>query len=338
MTHPSAKMVFVVGNSRSGTTMMSRVLGRNSAIHGFPELHYIEQMVTAEQFASDNPVQDARAIDLVARLISIFRLGYFKRREPERFLSEAQDIINGVKPRTHAALLRAAMLAEARRHDAVIACEQTPRNVFHIDAILAAYPDAVVINMVRDPRDVLLSQKNKWRRRSMGAPIPRFEALRAWMNYHPLTMSLLWKSAVTAGCRPRNRVLTVRFEDLLAQPQDALREICTHIGIEYDANMLNVPQVGSSARQDQSAQSGIDKNRSEAWRNGGLSATEIAICERTNSKLMNDLGYAPSGSNASVLAITLQKLLMPVKLIGALALNLGRVRNIFGWLRKRILT
>lgn len=317
MTHPSAKMVFVVGNSRSGTTMMSRVLGRNSAIHGFPELHYIEQMVTAEQFASDNPVEDARAIDLVARVISIFRLGYFKRREPERFLSEAQDIINGVKPRTHAALLRAAMLTEARRHGAVIACEQTPRNVFHIDAILAAYPDAVVINMVRDRRDVLLSQKNKWRRRSMGAPIPRFEALRAWMNYHPLTMSLLWKSAVTAGCRPRDRVLTVRFEDLLAQPQDALREICTHIGIEYDANMLNVPQVGSSARQDQSAQSGIDKNRGAAWRQGGLSDAELMICKATTREQMAILEYASSGAHAGSVSVLAQKVLMVVKLPSA---------------------
>ncbi|MGP9788664.1 sulfotransferase family protein [Roseinatronobacter sp. NSM] len=336
MTHPSAKMVFVVGNSRSGTTMMSRVLGRNSAIHGFPELHYIEQMVTAEQFASDNAVEDARAIDLVARLISIFRLGYFKRREPERFVAEAQDIINKVMPRTHAALLRATMLTEARRHGAVIACEQTPRNVFHIDAILAAYPDAVVINMVRDPRDVLLSQKNKWRRRSMGAPIPRFEALRSWMNYHPLTMSLLWKSAVTAGCRPRDRVLTIRFEDLLEQPQDTLQKICVHVGVIYDQDMLNVDQINSSTRQDSFGTVGIDNTRSDAWRSGGLSASEITICERTNSELMKSLGYAQSDSHAGFFPIVFQKLLMPVKLIGALALNLGRVRNLLGWLRKRL--
>ncbi|MBK9638971.1 MAG: sulfotransferase [Bacteroidetes bacterium] len=32
-------MIFVVGNSRSGTTMLGRMLGRNSRVYKFPELH-----------------------------------------------------------------------------------------------------------------------------------------------------------------------------------------------------------------------------------------------------------------------------------------------------------
>ena len=35
----SNKMIFVVGNSRSGTTMLGRMLGRNSRVYKFPELH-----------------------------------------------------------------------------------------------------------------------------------------------------------------------------------------------------------------------------------------------------------------------------------------------------------
>ena len=36
--------VMVVGSSRSGTTMMGRVLGRHPCVFTFEELHFFEQM------------------------------------------------------------------------------------------------------------------------------------------------------------------------------------------------------------------------------------------------------------------------------------------------------
>ena len=36
---------------------------------------------------------------------------------------------------------------------------------YHLEEILQFFPNAKVINLVRDQRDVLLSQKNKWKRR-----------------------------------------------------------------------------------------------------------------------------------------------------------------------------
>ena len=32
-------MIFIVGNSRSGTTMLGRMLGKNPSVYSFPELH-----------------------------------------------------------------------------------------------------------------------------------------------------------------------------------------------------------------------------------------------------------------------------------------------------------
>lgn len=46
--------------------------------------------------------------------------------------------------------------------------------------------------MVRDPRDVLLSQKYKWKIRFLGANnIPYREVLRCWANYHPIAIAKL---------------------------------------------------------------------------------------------------------------------------------------------------
>ncbi|MEZ5023384.1 MAG: sulfotransferase [Chitinophagales bacterium] len=38
-------------------------------------------------------------------------------------------------------------------------CEKTPQNVFYLKEILDIYPNGRVINMIRDPRAVMLSQK-----------------------------------------------------------------------------------------------------------------------------------------------------------------------------------
>ena len=115
------------------------------------------------------------------------------------------------------------------------------------------FPDAVVINIVRDPRDVLLSQKNKWHRRFLGARnIPLTEAIRAWANYHPYTIARLWVAAVRTAMRyvGHPRFVSIRYEDLLKQPEETIRSLCSVTGLAFTEEMLDVPQVGSSTGMD----------------------------------------------------------------------------------------
>ncbi|MEP7168745.1 MAG: sulfotransferase, partial [Bacteroidota bacterium] len=36
-------MIFVAGNSRSGTTLMGRILGKHTTVFTFNELHFLEE-------------------------------------------------------------------------------------------------------------------------------------------------------------------------------------------------------------------------------------------------------------------------------------------------------
>ncbi|MGY8989337.1 MAG: sulfotransferase, partial [Flavobacteriales bacterium] len=40
----NTKKIFVVGNSRSGTTMMGRIIGKHSSVFTFKELHFFGQL------------------------------------------------------------------------------------------------------------------------------------------------------------------------------------------------------------------------------------------------------------------------------------------------------
>ena len=96
--------------------------------------------------------------------------GYRTHGNPQRYLEEARAFLEGltIYPVTSASLFKAFLCHELPENYRTIPCDQTPRNVFYIADILELYPEARIINMIRDPRDVLLSQKRKWKRRFLG--------------------------------------------------------------------------------------------------------------------------------------------------------------------------
>jgi hypothetical protein len=211
--------------------------------------------------------------------------------------------------------------------------------LFFVQDILDIFPEARVINMVRDPRDVLISQKNKWKRRFLGAKsIPLKEALRAWANYHPILIAKLWVSCSRQAKRfeANTRVVSLRFEDLLTAPEAHIRELCTFVGVDYEPDMLNVPQVGSSSGTDFPDKIGINAGRAQNWANGGLSRTELKCCDWVAHSEMLQNGYAPSGNGKFALRLLPSLGYLAVKLLFAVPMNLSRTKNIRETLKRRL--
>lgn len=335
-------MIFIVGNSRSGTTMMGRILGKHPSVYTFGELHFFGQLC-APPFSSE--VGKKEIEKLASQLYCIQREGYRTYGNPRRFLSEAQTFLAGLTPYpdTSAALFEAFLRREAAENNGSIPCDQTPRNVFYIADILELYPEARVVNMIRDPRDVLLSQKKKWKRRFLGgSDMPMKETLRDWMNYHPITISHIWRTAVTAADQftQHDRVVSVYFEELLAHPEKTVESLCDFIGITYTAEMLQVPQVGSSVGTDRPQQLGINAHRAHSWQSdanrGELGSAEIYLNEKINAALMKKHNYNRISEHPNVASLTLHLLTFPIKLAGAFFFNLDRMKNIRETLKRRI--
>lgn len=333
-------LIFVVGNSRSGTTMMGRILGGHPSIFTFGELHFFEQLWSPADGARH--LSRTEAERLAARLLCIQREGYLNNQgAPERFYEEAAELVASIKPETMtpAKVFEAFLFYETARTGKMIPCDQTPRNVFYIGEVLRLYPEARVISMVRDPRDVLLSQKKKWKRRFLGARgIPLRESFRSWANYHPVTISKLWSSSVRAadGFSDDDRVYSLRFEDLLADPKGEVGRLCEFADISFDKSMLDVPQVGSSSGLDRPERRGINQDRASSWQKGGLSPTEIFLCQRITGALMKRHGYVPVEITPNLLRLLWSIGTLPAKLVLALLLNLRRMRNIKDTIRRRL--
>ncbi len=334
--------IFVVGNSRSGTTLMGNILGLNPNILTFEELHFFGTLWSGKE---RHKVLDlTQAESLFAKLLAIQDEDVISYKDPQLFMTEAKTAIAPLREQSFTAtdILQAFLTYTTKKNGKNIPCEQTPRNVLYISELLEIYPHCHIINMVRDPRDVLLSQKYKWKIRFLGASnIPYREALRSWANYHAITMSKLWNVAINAADKHSgsDRLITIRFEDLVTQPEQILRQVCSFIDIEFIPEMLQVSQSEggvSSHKKITPGQKGIDSSVISKWKKGGITNTEIYLCQKITQENMAKHNYTFEVISANPLRIALAWLFLPIKIFLAVLFNLQRMKNILEEIKKRI--
>jgi len=168
------------------------------------------------------------------------------------------------------------------RGDARILCK-SPDNLRFIDEITSDVQDATFLHLVRDPRGVW----NSGRGTARGPQSPYASAI-AWRDYHGKVLAL--KNEISLH--------TVRFEDLLAQPELELQQVCSFLGIPFAPEMLNAHESAESqwaAKSSKQLWGNLDKpikkGRAEAWRQE-LPEEEIAIVEAACSDLMAQFAYS----------------------------------------------
>ena len=177
----------------------------------------------------------------------IQEFGIFNQNNPQQFDEISEKII--AKRDLYALEIFKIFLSHvSSKNQCKISCDHTPRNVFYVQEILKNFPEAKIINLVRDPRDILLSQKKKWKRRYFGASeIPLKESIRSFFNYHPITISKIWNAAInTIKDNEDSRIKTIFFENFITNPEKIMKDICQFLEIGFDSNMLKVPNIGSS--------------------------------------------------------------------------------------------
>lgn len=98
----------------------------------------------------------------------------------------------------------------------------------YADPIFAAYPDATMLHLIRDPRDRYASAVRRWpqQKGQMGGATMR------WLYSVGLAKRNLKKYP--------EQYKIIRYETLVSQPEATLREICTFLGEDYDSVMLTM--------------------------------------------------------------------------------------------------
>jgi len=110
--------------------------------------------------------------------------------------------------------------------------EKTPNNTLFIDLIHTVFPKAKIIHVLRDARDVvasLLAASNTWGKH--WAPDNPKDAARMWRQYSVQARSGLQKF-------PDNLHITIKYEEIIADPVARLREVATFLAIDASGHQI----------------------------------------------------------------------------------------------------
>jgi hypothetical protein len=122
-------------------------------------------------------------------------------------------------------MLESLTVLHAERRGKARWVEKTPRHLLMTDTLREGWPDARIVRIVRDPRDVALSlARMPFAKESVVGNLVRIDdddrASRERIASDPMAM-------------------TLRYEDLVTEPERELRRICEFIGEAYDPAMLD---------------------------------------------------------------------------------------------------
>ncbi len=280
---------FVVGATRSGTTLLRLMLDAHPGISIPSETHFIPELVSAREKHGASPEQ------MLELLTSHRRWGDFTI-EPEELAERWAQL----DPLTGPGAVRAfyALYADKQGNHGARWGDKTPGYIKSMREIQVYLPEARFIHLIRDGRDVALSVlKQDWGPQTIEAAAEK------------------WRSRVLRGRAQQPYLgfyLEVKFEDLVLHTERELRRICEYIDLEFDPAMLGYHETAEQRLQEKAralprahgeAQSAEKRLMSHAktfeppnpemigtWKSR-MSPADRAAYEALAGDLLADLGY-----------------------------------------------
>jgi hypothetical protein len=161
--------------------------------------------------------------------------------------------------------------------------ETTPEHVLYMRRIKETIPEALIIHVIRDGRDVALS----WEKLHQIRPLP-WDRKRAAM-----AAGIHWEWTVNRG-REIGRTLgghyiEVHYEDLVRKPREVLARLEPFIHHDLNYDRIQQVAIGSVASPNTPFREG-DSNPIGRWK-AGFNAEEVKTFESLVGGTLTELGY-----------------------------------------------
>jgi hypothetical protein len=163
--------------------------------------------------------------------------------------------------------------------------DKRPAYLRHLPQLLRLFPDAQIINIMRDGRDCVASLKEA-----------------SWCSAGFAEMIDTWARAADASRRAARRYgpgtyHLVRYEDLVADPETHLRTICRFLAEDYDPAMTDPSELAAVAvpaykTWHTRTHQNVTTERVRSWQQR-LTPAEIERCEAVLGPRLARFGYRP---------------------------------------------
>jgi hypothetical protein len=281
MSTHSDRPIIIVGCARSGTTLLQAMVHSHARLTMPPENRFVMAAYRRRVRFGDlsDPVnRDAVADFIITRKSSKFGdLGL----DADQVRQRMHEV-----PPTIGSLIGAALEAYAHRFGKDRWGDKRPNYIQNLDDVLALFPDAQIIHMIRDGRDCAASLKRMpW-----------------WTFGYPASV-YKWARAIDVALDARERLRPdqyheVRYEDLVASPREELTALCDFLGEDFDEEMLAHHRASDEKVPDykdwhEKVHQPVTQAAVQRWRQD-LDDQEVKLFEHVAGGQLEAVGYSRS--------------------------------------------
>jgi len=277
----SVDLFFIVGRSRSGTTLLRTILDSNPTIAIPNECTFILQL--SKRYGKIKVWDSKKTSSFITDLQKTWLFANLQI-DLTSLTQQLQELITELD---YPLLCKTVLLNcshIAHKKNIQLIGDKNPSYSLHFNELYQIFGTACkYIYINRDYRDQFVSLRNT-----------RFEipdivvSTKRWVK--------AYKSVKKSDCK---NIFFVRYEDLVTEPEENLRNICRFLGVDFDPGILDFYKKKESLSVysneslmgiHKSITTPLTKNKINLWANE-LSKNEVAIADRIIGKIAEQCGY-----------------------------------------------
>ena len=257
-----APPIFVVGQPRSGSTLLTRILNEAPDLFLINDFYVLQKIDAAGLWGALSPEQaqviagwiydriHTRATEDRAKTLSQ------SIEMTDQQLFALAELVKGPWPHGlfWSDVLAKVMDAAARFSGHCRWGYNTPQDHLHLDRLFAAFPDAKAVFLLREPLGLLKSYKN---------------VSGAWHDarrYNPTAIGLAWRAAARSYLKLREtrpgQVMFIRYDDLVSRTAATLESLSAFLGAQLPS--VDLAALGRNTSHG-SESANLPVSESEVW-------------------------------------------------------------------------
>ncbi len=252
--------IFIVGIPRSGSTLLSAILGSHSRISCGPETNFFRVLSKIDPEVLCNPqTWPEPAVNFICSITQTGYGGNPDKKIIDKYQLSKDEIINYLEKSTPSIpnILSSITAQYMHKFGKSRWVEKTPDHVLYMETIRRYFPDSPTLQIFRDPRDVALSlMKTPWGAETYS------DALFYWENLIETGNCLLAHDELA---------YSLHYENLVRCPYEELTKLCDFLDEKFEPGMLDTSVTGKRLNSmnvtwKEKASQPIDASRVNAWR------------------------------------------------------------------------
>jgi len=270
----------IIGTQRSGSNLLRLMINQFDEVSAPHPPHVLRTFVPLLKYYNDLSVKDN--LDLLATDIVDFVNANPVSWGGNKLV--AAKLVTETKHPSLLGLYEALYITKARQDNAKIWCCKSMFNEYYANEIEARGIKPFYIYMFRDGRDVAASFK-----KAIVGPKHVYHIANKWKEDQERAQEV----KLLVGSE---RFFALKYEDLIAEPEQVLRNLSNKLGLSYTSKLLEYYDSTDSRRTASSGEMWINVAKPIIKNNVGkyqleLTADEIQIFENLAGNMLIELGY-----------------------------------------------